>query len=353
MNRFLTDKILKITAKSKYNNNTLDMYYLILNHDLADRWAQLIDYSNSNRYSITSNYRKKLSKEELSHLFEEFRSTVEFINIWYDKQLFLPEYIKLDDEHLNILHEQFEVYGRRVDKLLSIDFWGNPEKYPEYKSDVWPVKIFNTELHNNFLRLNELIHTFQEIIKQKRKDPLRICTVDFDPKGLHKPLKPEDYFLFTTEKFWGWIYLGYNTLGKSWLSASFDDDVDVAKEKRIVPQTRFAAEFQVYFGTATSEHERGTYFYNWWTKNNISNVIDPSMPLKDFALGDVPLAKLIAYRINNKELINPNNDKIDWNNQIWDNFNYISSAEIVSEANEVQSVFTNGLSNYLVLAPIG
>jgi hypothetical protein len=340
MNFFLTDKLLKVTAKSKYNNNTLDMYYMILDHDLAVRWIELMDYSNNCSYTPTSNYRKKRSVEESAELFKEFKDIVDFINAHYDKQLFLPEYDILDDDQLNLLHEEFEIYGGRVDKLLSVDFWKDPDKHPEYKNNSWPIRRFNKDLHNNFLRLNELIHTFQAIIKRTTKDPLRICTVDFDPKGLHKPLKPEDYLLFTTEKFWGWIYLGYNTLGKPWLPASFDDDVDVAKEKRIIPQARFATEFQMYFGTGTCEYARRSYFYNWWLKNNISETIDPNMLLKEAALGDVPLAKFVAYKINDDRIEFPSNN-IEWNKKVWDNFSYISSAKVITNSPEVQSIITN------------
>ena len=53
--------------------------------------------------------------------------------------------------------------------------------------------------------------------------------------------------LFNPTLDWGWLYLGYNTLGKNWMSVSFDDDVDAVERNQIRPQRRFAAELFMNF----------------------------------------------------------------------------------------------------------
>lgn len=333
MNIWKNDTQLEITCKHTKTTDTLILYYSILDIDIADRWLDLINQNKSREHSLRHNYRKILSLDEIEDAFLEFKNNITYINRNYDIVLSDPvsvEHLRLNQEILNDLHEQFEVYGDRLEVLIATGYFNNPKEDPRF-NEIWPGIKHDKTLHEAFLRLNEQIHNFEAIYRTWDNSHRSVCTclVDFMPAGIHEPLQPEDYLLFTPEHYWGWLYLGYNTLGKHWSSACHDNDVEVVRRNQIRPQARFAAEMYMNFkdaGPSTTRIE----LYKWWKDNNFSEVKDPRMLLEDLALGFIPVGRIVGYQVNNDPYVNVDSvtDRNRWNLQVWSKFNSIEAINI-------------------------
>lgn len=332
---FKKDKVLRIKIENEKNADVLELTYAVLDMDIADRWINLINENNLRNNDLRFNYRRILEIEDILSNVEKFRSNISYINENYDRKLddiVSLDFLRNNENILNDLHEEFEIYGDRLEELIKEGYFDDPKKSHRY-NPVWPGDTHNKILHEAFLLLNEQIHNMEAVFRNwnRLENSLCTCLFDFMPAGLHEDLKPEDYFLFTAERFWGWAYLGYNTLGKHWSSASHDNDIEVVLRKQIRPQQRFAAETYLDFGMHPNDYFTRVNLYKWWLDNNFSNEIDPRLRLDEFALGFIPVAKIYCYKINNNSpiLISENIDRKKWNKDIWSKFSIIKEVKIV------------------------
>jgi hypothetical protein len=294
----------------------------------------LIDRNNSLGNSLRYNYRKILNSDEIQQNFQKFKDNVDFINLNYDRkltELTTIEDLRTHDEILNDLHEEYEIYGDRLAQLIEVGYFNSPKKYTDLYNTTWPGDVHDKELHECMLLLNEQIHNFESIFSKwdTPTSALCSCLVDFMPAGLHEDLNLEDYVLFSPDQKWGWMYLGYNTLGKHWSSVCNDDDVEVVRRGQVRPQARFAAELYMVFRTAAPYYSQ-VAFHKWWEKNQLSGIHDPDMRLKDFAFGYIPVAQLSSYRLDdeNEILITSDINEREWNLNVWSKFNQIINVEI-------------------------
>jgi hypothetical protein len=334
------DKHLLVTAADNPGNE-LHITFKVLDTDISDRWLTMISQNIERGNTIQGNYRKILSPEERQERFELFRANILTINSMYDRVL--EDILTLENLHanqdiLNDLHEEYEVYGDRLQHLLDTGYFMRPEDQPDLCNAVWPGRTQNYDLHERFLRLNEQIHNFEAIFRNwdTPDEGLCTCLVDYLPAGIHQDLKPEDFFLFGSDLNWGWMYLGYNTLGKHWSSVSNENDIEVVRRNQVRPQARFAAEFYMHFGRPAITYSSRIKFYNWWMRNNISELHDPDMRLSELALGYIPVAKMTSYKINDSEPktipnIYSHKDAKDWNVNVWSKFNKIVNIQIINE----------------------
>lgn len=341
---FKCNVVAKISAKNTDTNDTVEFIYRIVDHNVSARWAKLVDNNNQLDNTIRFNYTRILDKVSIEKQFAEFKANVEYLNANYDRPLTTLTTVDDLQKNINILndlHEEYEIYGDRLEEFLNNGYFDDPEEHKSYNK-VWPGDQHNMLTHNNFLLLNEQIHNFEAIFKTIANPDYALCSclVDFMPNKpleeveptdyLHEALLPEDYLLFSPDKYWGWLYLGYNTLGKHWSSLLNENDIDVVRRHQVRAQQRFAAECYMYFmdGHNFSTQVR---FYKWWKKNNISAITSPDMKLSELALGYIPIAKIYSYKINNGETqIIPNNiDIIDWNKNVWSKFDCITKLEII------------------------
>jgi hypothetical protein len=342
MDLFKTDKFVTVTAQNTESLHTLSLTYRVYDIDIVDRWLSLIEKNNVVNNKLRYNYRKILSREEIETKFQKFKSNIEYINKNYDRQLtdiVNIEYLRSTPHILNDLHEEYEIYGDRLERLIRIGYFNDPIIHDEYYNEPWPGSKNENDkvLHEAFLLLNEQIHNFEMIFKTWDEPTRTLCTglVDFIPAGMHENLRPEDYFLFTPDHEWGCAYLGYNTLGKHWSSVYRDNDIEVVKRDAVRPQRRFAAEMYMNFGSQTQARQK-IEFYQWWTTNNIGQYCDARMRLEDFAMGFIPVARLASYKFEDQEIIkiSPNisrEDKLAWNNDVWSKFNSIIDLRVISK----------------------
>lgn len=335
MSQFIKGLCVRITALNSKTTETLELYYSVLDTDISRRWINLIDQNNDRGNSLTFNYRRNLSDEDIQLQFEEFKNNVSFINKRYDRSLTeLDTFEHLEDNQdiLNDLHEEYEIYGDRLEQILAVNYFSNPLSHPNLYHPVWPGMNHDKEVHNSFLKLNEQIHNFEAVYRSKANGipAPSSCLIDFLPAGLHEELQPEDYFLFSAERFWGWGFLGYNTLGKHWYTVCWDNDTDVVARNQVRPQERFAAEFYMNF-SQPEPYDSNFLFYNWWKNNNFSNIKDPTMKLNEFAFGYIPVSKLTSYSINNLEkiVITPRTQKMEWNQSVWGRFDTITEFKVL------------------------
>jgi len=334
------DRSLIVTASNK-DEKLLHIKFKILDTDISNRWLDMIAQNQEANHTIQANYRRILSPEDRKENFDNFRENILKINSMYD--VVLDDIISLEHLHanqdvLNDLHEEFEIYGDRLQELLDAKYFNNPDEKPELANAIWPGKRQNFDLHERFLRLNEQIHNFEAIFRNWETPDQGLCTclVDYLPAGIHQDLKPEDFFLFGSDLQWGWLYLGYNTLGKHWSSVLNENDIDVVKRNAVRPQARFAAEFYMHFGRPSLTYVNRVKFYNWWMNNNLSEIHNPDMKLSELALGYIPMARISDYKIGDSESITvpatySHKDAKEWNASVWSKFNKIVNIQISNE----------------------
>jgi hypothetical protein len=314
------------------------------------------------QFEVYGDYLEAYFKKNIN--LSEINLCIGKINNFYDIKL-KPLY-KVDNTEIDNLHNEYLNYLARVQEKIDSNWWDEAYLKIEDTDPLamkWPGINFNEDihgafiklgkliepdhdmfLHEAFLRLNEQIHNFEAIFRTWDNTDKSICTclVDFMPNKpleeivpsdyLHEQLNPEDFILFTPEHKWGWVYLGYNTLGKHWSSACHDEDVEVVKRKQIRPQQRFAAEMYMNFRPSTSYYPC-IALHKWWTTNNFSEFIDPELRLRDLALGFIPVAHLQGYALNKDPIINSNTitDQESWNLNVWSKFNSIKSAKVIKK----------------------
>lgn len=311
---YTPNEFLKIVC-SNSSGEQLILDYRLFDNSLVNRWKNLVLQSISEKKELSVNYNRRFSDQEVMQLFEKFVADIEFINLRYDRQLTVPTSIhQLIDNNtlLNDLHAEYEFYGDRCKELESLPQYTNPSQWPLWKRD--------SELHEKMLRLNDQIHRLELIAKTKREFIDKTCyaLIDWLPAGLHENLLPEDYLLFNSETFWGYAYLGYNTLGKNWISICQDNDLDVVKRKAVRPQKRFAAEFILEFKQKGIMYATQNMFHNWIIKNNLLEYIKDDLSYPSLAFGSVPLGKLAFYRYHKFTRVT-NQDL--WSSEWQSNFN--------------------------------
>jgi hypothetical protein len=332
--------MLVVTAEN-HNNQKLHIKFKILDTDISNRWLGMIKENQTANNTIQANYRKILSPAERLDNFNIFRNNILAINSMYDTELvdiISLEYLHSNQDLLNDLHEEFEIYGDRLQQLLDVQYFNNPNSQPDLASAIWPGAAQNFDLHDRFLRLNEQIHNFEAIFRNwdTPEEGLCTCLVDYLPAGIHQDLKPEDFFLFGSDLQWGWVYLGYNTLGKHWSSVLNENDIEVVRRHQVRPQARFAAEFYMHFGRPSLTYVNRVKFYNWWVNNNLSAIHNPDMRLSELALGYIPMARISSYHIDDGEsrsipFTYSNKDAKEWNVNVWSKFNKIANIQITNE----------------------
>ncbi len=316
----------------------LEIFYDIVDSDIANRWVNVVQKNIELQKTVRFNYRRFLNKRDRKKVFNEFRSNIGYINNHYDRKL--PDIVSFEflqnNQHiLNELHEEFEVYGDRLKEILEERYYDNPTQSDKYHK-IWPGDSYNRTLHEKFLRLNEEIHNFEALYRKLDEPDNAVCTclIDFYPYGIHEPLKNEDYFLFDINLEWGWMYLGYNTLGKTWHSVFEDDDTDVVIRKQIRPQQRFAAEFYMNFVPLGPNYfyKKKYKFYNWWIKNKFSELYPEDFTLREMPFGYIPIGRIYGYYTNKTfTKIIQNTNRINFNKNVWSRFNKIKSVSIQSK----------------------
>jgi hypothetical protein len=305
------------------SNNPYSLFYSIYDNDLTNRWIQMIEKNLFENKKIISKITNKTFKDV--HLVRsEINECILKINKIYDNSLPLYTNVDIFDVNvLNYLHEQFEIYGDRIDEL----------------SLEYPLTRWSKEMHENFLRLNELIHLHEDVIKSKEVPfPNAACLFDLIPQEHHSPILERDKLYLKSDLQWGKLYLGYNTLGKDWIKACVDNDLELVEREQVRPQKRFAAEAWLNFGPDTDMYQYSK-FEKWYLSldESLRNKI-PINNLNSLCLGRFEIGKIIIdntflrFDYDRRNWNIPNSDtKLRWNQEVFSTFRKLIDIEIINE----------------------
>lgn len=288
--------------------------FSILNTDLAYRWAELVKEGSTDPGKFIHASLANISTASIPRVHARLNKVIENIN--NQSQFHLPKHEnvgELTSEVLNDLHEKFESYGTQIE-----------------------------ELHNNFIELNELIHTCEDLEKLNNTSgiPIMHCQFDFYPQDTFSPILDQDKLFLETEFMWGNVYLGYNTLGKDWLKVCLDNDLAVIERDMVKPQRRFAAETWINFGPDSDSYWVQRSFNAWYEQlpENLKKKV-PINNLSELCLGRFVVGKVIIdnYFLNydpniaNWKAIN-SEAKQKWNDNVFSTFTKIINVKIKEDA---------------------
>lgn len=286
--------------------------FYVFNSSLAKRWIEITRKNQAIPEKHIAERFSNVGHAQRNDVRKKLTECIISINEIYDEQLPLYADIEaLGTPELNYLHEQFERYGDRYEELMKEKIHWTPT------------------LHEDFLRLNELIHLHEDVnISATQKFPLMSMLYDYYPQELHSPILELDKIWLTSQFRWGDVYLGYNTLGKDWIKVMMDNDLEVVEREQVRPQQRFAAETWINFGP----HDNG-----WFSLLKFEKWIEtlPEDLRKKIPLDDLNALSLGRYRIGqiiiddyflkyNSDPIQwqlpDSNAKKDWNNNVFSTF---------------------------------
>lgn len=302
------------------NQNHYFLKYKIFDTSLGRRWLDVIkeNQKHKEKYVHCSFY--NVTRAQIPSIHVELMQLVNLINEEYEIQL--PRYDKqeLGHEELNILHSMFEHWGDSI-----------PER--EAKG------IHFDSLVRKFLRLNELIHQYESALNTVADEfPSMALMFDYYPQTIFRDVEPIDKLNLRYDYNWGDLYLGYNTLGKDWLTTAADNDIDLLERKAVRPQARFAAESWLCFGKKDLEPlDKLIHFQNWYrglTKEHQEMVpIDnlSEMVLGKFLIGHIIITKELLYfdPVKTNWLLPNSETKRRWNEEVCSKFIGIEKIEVI------------------------
>jgi hypothetical protein len=291
--------------------------FALYDSSLAKRWKKLIEdnISRPDHHYHTSFVNKTF--DNLPEIIQDTNNTISLINKEYDK--ILPEFDSidiLDHTVLNSLHKEYEIYGDRIDILIA------DGRYLE-------------TLHNNFLKLNELIHVCEEIVHaQDIEFPAMSVLFDIYPQQLYDAILEKDKLYLTSTFNWGRLYIGYNTLGKDWLEISHHNDTEVITRGQVRPQERFSAEAWINFSPDDDINFTKSQFEKWY--DSLPDDLQQQVPinnLNELCLGRFEIGSVVfddyftKYNTINNWKSQNHKCKSDWNNNMFSTFTNIVSIE--------------------------
>jgi len=265
------DNVIEYVMKDN-NGNRHSLFYFLYDTPFMNKWTELVKKNLSNpNHNIYPDF-NNLTFDNLNKITTDLKECC----MWLNKQSYgpkLPDYSTYDNPKLNELHELFEHWGTIRD-----------------------FKKENThDIKNHWFKLNELIHRCEDVLTAKQLNThLKMGgVIDIHPLGLHNDLTEDDKLLLTTEFKWGELYLGYNTLGKDYLTIMQTNDIRAIDNDEVKPQTRYAAESWQYFGMDQIPVQAAQSFSIWY--QTLPEATKKKIPLNNLTLGRIVLGKLIPH----------------------------------------------------------
>lgn len=271
------------------NGDPLRLSYMLQPNSLREKWINEIKTHKSKNNSWLNLKISNKDRSHLNELTEKLNCIIGDLNRGYDFQILptLNGVQNIERETLNHLHEIFEEYG--ANNLL-------------YRGEV---------IHNLWLDLNEWIH-ITEVAMETTNDvfPQYSALVTVYPPYPGRKLEEKDKLFLSTDFSWGQLYLGYNTLGKDYLSVSQDDDVRVVTNNQVKVQEMYSSEVWLCF-QGISNHQKliEMEFYKWYeTTIQEAQELIPIENLNTLGLGRYYLGNILI----NKDLLKFHPIEEDW-----------------------------------------
>jgi len=292
----------------------LRLTYVLQPNSLREKWINEIKTRRKKGTWLDL----KISNKNITHLSELtdiLNSIVRELNEGYEFEI-LPSLSGKEDisrTTLNHLHEIFEEYG--ADASL-------------YR---------NEKIHNLWLKLNEYIH-ITEIAMETTKDrfPQYSAVVTVYPPYPGQPLEEKDKLFLSTDFSWGQLYLGYNTLGKDYISAAQDDDVRVVTNEQVKVQEMYSSETWLCFqGLSIQQKVTEMQFYQWY--ETISQEAQELIPIENlnvlglgrYYLGHILITKdLLDYHPVQEDWFFDQRLQKRWNNEVFSKVKRVKNIKI-------------------------
>jgi hypothetical protein len=279
MSNFLKNKNVRITLVNPKTWENYDVYFKLYHTNLAKKWVDAFQQMDRGEKSI----REKSIKFSMSATYdieslsdsgkvERLNQIVNKINSFYDKQIRSVE--EINQETLNYLHEEYEIYGIRLDEKLSAKWWDDawmnidPE---DEQATRWPGIKFNEEFHSDFLQLNDMIHTIELFFFAANHgrdlpgfSPINLL-ISHNPRIDYEITEEDSASFFKYHQF-GDLVLGYNTLGKNLTHIIEDEDYRAAEENAVVLQTYWSNEIMARLEPSDANPIIATEKYNIFKK---------------------------------------------------------------------------------------
>jgi hypothetical protein len=304
MNFFEKNKLVKFTFKLD-DGKFLGLTYFLQPNSLREKWINVV---KSQRKLGGSYLDLKISNKNYLHIDElvkKINSLIDFINDAYKDSVFVP-LDKLKDpsvEKLNELHERFEHYGANQDSLH-----------------------LGKIIHRRWLNLNAYIHVLETAMETTEEVfPQYSALVTVYPPYPGEKLEEEDKLFLSTDFSWGQLYLGYNTLGKDYVSTCIDNDTRVITNKQVKVQKRYSSEVWLCFQAKSYlQKVSELQFYNWYkTLDSETQKLIPIENLNDLSLGRYYLGciavddELLKFHPVKEDWYFDQNLQKRWNNEVF------------------------------------
>ena len=255
----MVDNVIEYVMVDNEGNNH-SLFYYLYETSFLNKWLELLKLNLDNPESKPYLDINNVSKDDIALNTQQLQNVISLLGI--------SNYDMFEAPELNELHALFEDWGARRN--------GNDE--------LW-------------FKLNELIHRHEDALTSKQLNTyLKMgAVIDMHPLGLHKQLEPEDLILLSTDFRWGDLYLGYNTLGKDYLTVMQSDDIRAVELDQVKPQERYAAETWLYFQMDQIPTGQVQSFQTW--KKQLPGHLVNKIPtdLNELRLGRIPLGKLLPH----------------------------------------------------------
>jgi hypothetical protein len=305
------------------NGQSLELEYCLQSNSLREKWLNEVrTYLNKDHQYLNLKISNK-NYLHLNQLSEKLNSIVRDINIAYNYTIVTPldGTGDLSREKLNYLHEKFEEYGEK-----------NEDGYGEWAR--------GQDVHNLWLDLNEWIHITETAMETQEGDfPNYSALVSVYPPYPGRKLEEKDKLFLTTEFSWGQLYLGYNTLGKDYISAAPDNDVRVIINKQVKVQELYSSEVWLCFQEKSHFlKETELQFYKWYeTIEQEAQELIPIENLNTLALGRYYLGNisinqdLLRYHPIVEDWYFNKNLQKRWNNEVFSKIKNVTDMELWHE----------------------
>ena len=303
----------------------LPLKYELQPNSLREKWIQAVRMKEKDENSFLYASFSNKNENDLEYLKDLGNSIINDINTFDEvKELYGDGRLPLlqgnadkaiDQKLMNELHEKFEEYGEYVSK----------NEVSQENNDRW-------------MDLNEWIHITEMAISISPTGfPPYSCLCSIHPAYIGEPLDELDKLFLDNEFPWGGLYLGYNTLGKDYAHAMYDNDTRLILNDQVKVQTHYSTEVWLNFSETTWMYrDMERTFYHWY--ESLSQDVQEKIPIHDrnkLALGRYHLGRIII----DETFLNFHNDidawrtdpelQCRWNNEVFSKVEEFIGIEIL------------------------
>lgn len=270
----------KISITGKEN---IELFYHLSDNPVQHHWQSIHKNTKETIMGLSHGTDKKLLIEKLKNDCKKVGQA-------------FPE--KIDQESLNHLHNEFV---KNCNGIFT-DTWNDINK---------TIHAIENQLDRAWSHYNSNITFYQNPIPT----PDRILT-------------EEDKLWLTTEEKWGYLLLGYETVGKEWIDISINNDNidDLNIKKTIGSETALVFNVEQPYKYADKIN-----FYRWAKKSNHSIPLNSlnQLSLGKYFLGEIIITEAFTnYHQNISDWYVPNHRcKLEWNVAVLGNNPIVTSID--------------------------